>query len=161
MLRESCPANQAHLRSHSGAGSSQVLVGCPTKPEFRIAPDLFRTLILERLRLPLLVCEARCECGLLVDGHGRLCSRASAPERALARVSREAGASVRFNAKLVDMNIAVPADDARAVCSRQVYHSSAGLTCCGHHVPECSDSDRIASSRRCSGGRHRVHGGQG
>ena len=77
VLRESCPANQAHLRSHSGAGSSQVLVGCPTKPEFRIAPDLFRTLILERLRLPLLVCEARCECGLSVDGHGR--HRAACP----------------------------------------------------------------------------------
>ena len=114
----SCPAN-------SGAGSSQVLVGCPTKPESRIAPDLFRTLILERLRLPLLVCEVRCECGLLVDGHGRyraacphsgrLRTRASAPERTLARVCREAGASVRFNAKLVDMNRAVPADDAREV----------------------------------------------
>ena len=66
---------------------------CPTKPEFRIAPDLFRTLILERLRLPLLVCEARCECRLSVDGHGRhraacphsgrLRTRASAPERTL------------------------------------------------------------------------------
>ena len=104
---------------------SQVLVGCPTKPEFQIAPNLFRTLILERLRLPLLVCEVRCECGLLVDGHGRhraagphsvrLRTRASAPERTLARVCREAGASVRFNAKLVDMNMAVPADDAREV----------------------------------------------
>ena len=71
MLRESCPANQAHLRSHSGVGSSQVLVGCPTKPEFRIAPDLFRTLILERLRLPLIVCEvsASVDCWLTVtDG---------------------------------------------------------------------------------------------
>ena len=45
----------------------------------------------------------------------RLRTRASAPERTLARVCREAGASVRSNAKLVDMNIAVPADDAREV----------------------------------------------
>ena len=50
VMCQSCPANQAHLRSHSGPGSSQVLHGCPTKPEFRIAPDLFRTLILERFR---------------------------------------------------------------------------------------------------------------
>ena len=93
-------------------------LGCP-------APHLLRTLILERLRLPLFVCEVRCECGFLVDGQGRhrvacphsgrLHTRASAPERTLARVCREAGASVRFNAKLVDMNIAVPANDARAV----------------------------------------------
>ena len=125
VLRQSCPANQAHLRSHSGAGSSQVLLGCPTKLEFRIAPDLFRTVILERLRLPLFVFEVRCECGYLVDGQGRhrttcfhsgrLRTRASAPERTLARVCREAGASVRFNAKLLNMNIAVPANDARAV----------------------------------------------
>ena len=173
VLRESCPANQAHLRSHSGVGSSKVLVGCPTKLEFRIAPDLFRTLILERLRLPLLVSEARCECGLSVDGHGRhraacphsgrLRTRASAPERTLARVCREAGASVRFNAKLVDMNIAVPADDARAVevlaSGLPLFHGAqlavditlrSALTATGLPRP-----------RRCSGGRHRVHGGQG
>ena len=38
----------------------------------------------------------------------RLRTRALAPERTLARVSREAGATVRCNAKLVDMNVAVP-----------------------------------------------------
>ena len=75
-----------------------------------------------KLRLPLLVCEARCECGLSFDGHGR--HRAACPHSGRLSLStrthtrqsvRGAGASVRFNAKLVDMNIAVPADDARAV----------------------------------------------
>ena len=36
-------------------------------------------------------------------------------ERTLARICREAGASVRCNAKLVDMNVAVHANDERAV----------------------------------------------
>ena len=52
-LAQSSAANQAHLRSHSGHGSSSVLCGCPTIPEFRIQPSLFRTIVLERLRLPL------------------------------------------------------------------------------------------------------------
>ena len=101
-----CASRALPTRRISGAGSSQVLVGCPTKPEFRIAPDLFRTLILERLSV---------DCwSTVTDGTEQhaptqavLRTRASAPERTLARVCREAGASVRFNAKLVDMNIAV------------------------------------------------------
>ena len=55
VLRQSCPSHQAHLRSHSVGGSSNVLHGCPTRPEFTVEPELFRTLILERLRLPLAV----------------------------------------------------------------------------------------------------------
>ena len=119
-----CPSHQAHLRSHSGSGCSHVLHGCPTRPEFKIEPGLFRVLILE-LRVPLPVTEARCECGVVLDCRGRhraacphsgrLRTRAHAPERTLARVCREAGATVRCNAKLVDMNIAVPACDERAV----------------------------------------------
>ena len=46
---------------------------------------------------------------------GRLKSRAHAPERTLARVCREAGATVRFNAMLRDMNIAMVATDHRAI----------------------------------------------
>ena len=55
---------------------------------------------------------------------GRLRTRAAAPERTLARVCREARASVRFNAKLVDMNIAVPANDARAVEVLPLFHGA-------------------------------------
>ena len=47
VLNQTCAANQAHLRSHSGCGSSQVLHGCPSSPEFRVQPHLFRTLVLD------------------------------------------------------------------------------------------------------------------
>ena len=63
ILAKSCAEDQAHLRSHAGAGASDVLHGAPTGPEFKVEPHLFRTLVLERLRLPLPVTEAFCECG--------------------------------------------------------------------------------------------------
>ena len=123
VLAQSCPSHQAHLRSHSGGGSSNVLHGCPTTPEFAVEPELFRNLILERLRLPLAVADATCECGTPLDSRGRhraacplsgrLRTRAVAPERT--RVCREAGAIVRTNVKLRDMNIAVRADDERCI----------------------------------------------
>ena len=40
-------------------------------------------------------------------------TRAVGPERTLARVCREAGATVRTNNKLCDMNVAISASDAR------------------------------------------------
>ena len=125
VLAQSSAADQAHLRSHSGPGASSVLLGCPSGCEFQIQAETFRVLILERLRLPLHVTDAQCECGAPVDHlgrhrgacphSGRLKRRAMAPERTLARVCREAGALVRFNVKLRDMNVAVPADDDRAI----------------------------------------------
>ena len=54
VLAQSCPSDHIHLRSHSGGGCSHVLHGCPTSPEFTVAPDVFRTIALERL-FPLLV----------------------------------------------------------------------------------------------------------
>ena len=125
VLSLACPADQAHLRSHSGPGSSSILLGAPTNFEFRLIPEHFRTLVLERLRLPLSVVEARCECGMLLDSlgrhraacprSGRLRRRAMAPEKTLARVCREAGATVRCNAKLREMNVAVAATDEREI----------------------------------------------
>ena len=59
-------ASEHHFREtvvHSGAGASDVLCGCPTAPEFRIAPLVFRTIVCERLRLPLWLTESTCECG--------------------------------------------------------------------------------------------------
>ena len=38
--------------------------------EFRLIPEHFRTLVLERLRFPV---EARCECGMLLDSLGEGC----------------------------------------------------------------------------------------
>ena len=81
--------------------------------------------MLERLRLPLLVVEARCVCGMLLDSlgrhiaacprSGRLRRRAVAPEKTLARVCREAGATVRCNAKLREMNVEVAAIGEREI----------------------------------------------
>ena len=45
----------------------------------------------------------------------RLRTRAAATERTLARVCREAGTTVRFNVKLRDKDIAVDANDERAI----------------------------------------------
>ena len=112
----------AHIQD---PGASDALSVCPSKQEYRIEAGLFRTLILERLRLPLQVTEKVCECGTMLDStgrhraacnrSGRLKKRALAPERTLARVCREAGATVRCNAKLCDMNLAVAANDDRAI----------------------------------------------
>ena len=125
VLAQSCAADQAHLRSHSGAGSSDVLCGCPTGPEFKILPMLFKTIVCERLRLPLQLTESRCECGAALDKcgrhrgacprSGRLKSRATAPERTLARLCREAGGTVRTHVKLRDLNTSIPVVDDRSI----------------------------------------------
>ena len=119
---QSCPANQAHLRSHSGRASSAALHGVPSWLEFKLAPDVLRTLVLERMRLLFQVSEAQCQCGLLLGRHraacpnsGRLKSRAQAPERTLAKVCRETGATVRFNVMFRDTNKAVSAMDHQAI----------------------------------------------
>ena len=69
-------ANQAHLRSHSGHGSSFALWDS-NQPKFKAEPHHFRTLVLERMRLPLHVTEAKCECGADLDRLGR--HRAACP----------------------------------------------------------------------------------
>ena len=143
MLAQSCA-------SHSEPCASHVLHGAPTEAEFRVKPLLFRTLVLERLRLPLSITEARCECGSSLDFRfqyraacprsGRLRSRAVPTERTLVRVWREAGATVRRNAKLRDMTISVPATDERAI---EVLASGLGVeprsaAGGGYHSLECS-----------------------
>ena len=126
LLARPCPDDQAaHLRSLSGPGSSDVLCGAPSQPEFVVEPHLFRAFVMERLRLPFDFTDARCECGCRLDFEGRhrgacprsgrLRTRAVGPERSLARVCREAGASVRCNTKLRDMNVAVSAMDERSI----------------------------------------------
>ena len=67
--------------------------------------------------LPLLLTESTCECGAALDRCGRhraacprsgkLKYRPTAPERTLARVCREAGATVRTHVKLRDLNTTV------------------------------------------------------
>lgn len=126
MLAGRTAARRAHLRSHSGRNAGVALAHCPTAPEFTIPPHLFRTLLLERLQLPLQITEAECEgCQAPLDPlgrhrasctrSGRVKRRATAIERMTARVFREAGACVRQNVFLRDMNINVPAQDSRHI----------------------------------------------
>ena len=61
MLSGRTAARRAHLRSHSGRNAGAALADCPTCPEYTIPPHLFRTLILERLCLPLQMTEGHCE----------------------------------------------------------------------------------------------------
>ena len=61
VLSQSSAADQAHLRSHSGPGAGSLFHGSPTQLEYQVQPVLFRTLLLERMRLPLQITEARCE----------------------------------------------------------------------------------------------------
>ena len=117
--------------------------------------------MLEGLRLPLSVVEARCECGMLLDSLGRhraACSRsgrlrrkAVAPEKTLARMCREAGATERCNAKLREMNVEVAATDEREI---EVQASASLSWCaarCRHHTEErphrcgnaCDQADRV------------------
>ena len=49
-----------HFRSHSGHNAGAALAYVRTAPEYVIPPHLFRTLLLERLQLPLQIEETRC-----------------------------------------------------------------------------------------------------
>ena len=161
VLTQSCSADQAHLRSHSGPGTGEVLLVAPTGPEFRVEPQLFRTLVLERLRLPLDVTESKCECGCFLDTtgrhraacprSGRLRTRAVGPERTLARVCREAGATVRINTKLRDMNVAISASDTREIEVRQrLANASRSAIGSRHHHEKCPHSQRVSVPQRSS-----------
>ena len=128
-------AGAARFRSRSGPGAAAVLGGCPTRPEFTLDAPAFRTLVLDRLALALPAVALRCEgCGEQVDSEGlhytcctrtgRIRRRAMPIERSVARICREAGATVRTNVLLRDMNIGVAADD-----GRQLEVLAQGLPC--------------------------------
>ena len=67
------PAEQAMARSQSGPLASVPFAAMPTSHVTRIASDLFRVLLLRRLRCPLPLCVRSCRCGRLLDvlGHHR------------------------------------------------------------------------------------------
>ena len=96
---------------------------------------MFRTLLLDRLALPRPAVALKCEgCGAQVDRQGahytccnrtgRIRRRAMPIERIVARICREAGAVVRTNVLLRDMNIGVDAGD-----GRQLEVLAQGLPC--------------------------------
>ena len=62
-------ADRAHLRSHAGLNAGCVLGGAPTARE--LSADVFRTVVLERMRLALAITDRRCEgCGKALDVKG-------------------------------------------------------------------------------------------
>ena len=157
---QSSAADQAHLRSDPGPCAGQVLIGCPASPEFEVKPHLFRTIVRERMRLPL-INEARCECGGSIDCRGRhrracsrsgrLRSRAVSTEKSLARMCREAGATVRCNPKFRDLIVNVLATDERAIevlfSGQQMNHGAqlavdittrSAVTVCGRPCPNAA-----------------------
>ena len=82
-------------------------------------------------------------------------ARAVGPERSLARVCREAGATVRTNTVHRDMNLCVPTFDARAIevlASRLSLHHGAqlavGITL-RSAFPNASHTDRAVKERKC------------
>ena len=114
---------------------------------------LFRTLLLERMRLPLQITEARCKGSQLgkLDRHrgacprsGRLRSRALPIERTVARVCREAGASVRCKCRLRDMNVTVRADEERVL---EVLASALPL----HHGAQLATDITLRSALTAAG----------
>ena len=124
MLAGCSAARQAHLRSHSGHNSGRALSHVPTMPEFAIAPHLFQVLLRELLRLPLFLTESTCHgCHEPLDplgNHRAACLHSGTPrdepvERVVARICREAGARVKFNAFLRDMNLSVATSDLRRI----------------------------------------------
>ena len=153
------------FRAHSGPNSGSALSAPPMGNDLAVDPFLFRTLLLERLRLPLLVTEAVCEeCGAPLDVNGRhraacplsgcLKTRAAPMQRVIARVCREAGATVRLNTMLKDMNVGVKAGDERRIevlAQGLPLHGGAQLvvdatvrsllTCEGHPCPRADRED--------------------
>ena len=108
VLTNSSASNQAHLRSHSGYGSSHVFCGTPSSLNSASnltfsahscwrgydCPSKWQRLLASVERAwTVWGHRAACPCS------GRLRSRALAPERTIARVCREAGATVRCNAQ--------------------------------------------------------------
>ena len=126
IFNTSTRAQKAHLRSHAGPFAGSALVGAPTAPEFTIEPHIFRCVLLERLFLPLFLSDDQCEgCGRFLDVYGfhrgnctksgRLKARSIPTEIMGTRICREAGARIRTNAFLRDMNVGVEANDQRRI----------------------------------------------
>ena len=128
MLTRLCPTRQALLRSQSGPGRFCHLPAFPTGMELHLANDSFRVCLLRRRRSPLGLSEQRCNgstCRAPLDTFGdhraacprsgRLRRRAPPMEMMLERIFREAGARVRRNVLVRDLNLETvdPRDERR------------------------------------------------
>ena len=81
-------SDQALLRSQSGPFAGMALSAAPTNALSKISPQLFRVLLLRRLRLPLPLCSRACRRGrllLAIIADGDPLSRVLQPECAAKR----------------------------------------------------------------------------
>eukprot|EP00434_Breviolum_minutum_P031171 symbB.v1.2.027568.t1/scaffold2838.1/size69213/9 len=109
------PASQALITSQSGPFASRAFTTIPYTNDIAYPSHLFRILLLRRLRLPLPLFARTCRCRRTFDSlgdhraacapSGVLRSRGGPPERAAARVCREAGARVTTHTRLADLNV--------------------------------------------------------
>ena len=117
-------AEQALLKSQAGRNCIRVLIAVPSDASTTLTPARLATALRRRLRLPLLCVRSRCEgCGQKLDKlgdhlsscmrSGRVQARAKPPERAWARVLREAGASVHEQHLLRNTTLPVDPTDQR------------------------------------------------
>ena len=110
--------NQAHLRSHSGPGGSEALSVCPSKPEFCIEAGSFELWSWRDSNCP---CRSQKFFGNAGSswtdkGDTELRNEGNGTREGVGQgVPREAGATVRCNARLRDMNVVVAAHDDRAI----------------------------------------------
>ena len=119
------PDLRALRHSQCGPCASRHFTALPTTPETVLNPAHFRTLLLVRLMMPLHLDERFCKCGARLDALGRhrsacakvgiLAARGAPAEVCAARICREAGARVRENQLLRDLNVEVPAGDTRKI----------------------------------------------
>ena len=117
--------HRALRASQRGPCTSRHFSCLPTCPETTFSAEEFRTLLLVRLHLPLHLDARFCKCGELLDvyGHHRsACSRVgllkprgTPAEVCMARICREAGARVKENQLLRDLNVVAQADDQRRI----------------------------------------------
>ena len=106
---------EALLRSQGGPLASVPFTSLPTMRETSLDPQPFRLLLLRRLRLPLPLSARWCQCGRPLDclgHHQSACSRAGVlghrgypMETVSARICREAGARVRTNVMVRDLDL--------------------------------------------------------
>ena len=97
----------------------------PTCSQTTFPSARFRVLLSVRLLLPLHLDDKHCRCGAELDEHGfhrsacskigLLVQRGTPAEICAARICREAGARVHENQFLRNLNVDVPADDARRI----------------------------------------------
>ena len=80
---------RALLRAQSGPAAGMSLSAVPSSPQTRIESQLFRVLLLRRLRLPLPPASHLCQCGRLLDSFGHHRASCAQAGRVLRRASVE------------------------------------------------------------------------